>query len=224
MFDIKITFVEISVSMVVVLALLYGGYLYYHAGPSTVIVSGIISNTGNGTHLTAIEFINSSGSEITTNISASGQYTIPLDNHQTYTDLIYWKGVYPYQNGTVKETYDLSSRQSNVTNNFVVQTPNAFIFLSGKATTGISTSPLNITFEGLDDWLKTVTITNNNYSVTLPNIAYYYVSITHTQSTLAGIQPPTATCNASIGTFGGPAPFNLNVSAGITNLTHSFSC
>lgn len=224
--DIKITFVKFG-PVIGVLVVVLGLLIFSNnsSGPSYVTVRGEVSTIGNGTSPTSVIFMDSSGNNITANLT-NGHYSALLHNHNTYTIFTSWVGVYPYQHGVVKETgYFLDLQQGNATSrNIVAETPNMHILVSGNATTISGTSPYSITFNGYDNWTVTVPIVNSKYSVTLPNMVDYSVLIHYNQSTEFGLQPPTSECNTSATLFGLPSLFALNESYGVTDLVKNFSC
>lgn len=142
---------------------------------SVVTFSGKLSPTGSGTKITGIEFVSIQGSNYSSSVS-NGSYTIELPNHDSYEAYATWSGNYSWQSGSLA----LGSIQTNTSlmKDWEVSTPSSQIVVSGSVyTTGTGTNASALTFQGNEGTTYYVGVSGGKYSVELPNIQSYNISI-----------------------------------------------
>ncbi len=148
-------------------------------GPPTVTVSGHLSSSGQGTKIVGVTFADKSGNKFDANVS-NNQYSIPLKNPGEYDVQIRWAGSYSWQTGNVIDQFNVSQgfgASSTVTKDWNVSTPNSQITVSGQvSTSGEGSRATGISFNGKGG-IFPASLTNNQFSVTLPNLDNYAVSV-----------------------------------------------
>src|SRR5579875_183123 len=149
---------------------------------SEITVSGVVNTTGKGTYATAVSFHGDKGSLVSVPV-IDQEYTVNLPNFEYYNLSVSWSGSYSFQRGYVDYGLELGQQAgiSSVTINFEnIQTPDSEITVNGTVyTTGTGTHFTGITFSSKVAGIHLVTGNGSQqyYSITLPNLASYNVSI-----------------------------------------------
>lgn len=144
---------------------------------SEVNMSGNLSPTGLDTQATQIFFSGVHGSYIGT--VASGKYSLLLPNQASYAVSAAWRGLYPWQTGVTNLGSIFVNASSSLVSNWNLNTPNSLVTVSGNLTaSGIGTQASSLIFVDSNVSLHYDTsVVDGHYSVTLPNMAEYMVSV-----------------------------------------------
>lgn len=150
---------------------------------SQVTVSGTTTTSGSGTNPTRVVFV---GSAANFTASLTGQqYSVSVPNLATYKVLINWVGGYSWQTGTVVIvgfSVNVPAGSNSQTNAIKVNTPDSIIQVSGALQlSGSQTTATSIVFSLTGGQQQfNVQVSNGQYTVQLPNLAAYSVSVTWT--------------------------------------------
>jgi hypothetical protein len=160
---------------------------------SQITVSGNIATDGQGTQATGVVF-SYAGTNYTAAVS-NGHYSLNLPNMRSYSFLVEWSGAYQWQSGTTPSNsiqVNQGPGATAQTNSAQIQTPNSIVTVSGNAaTTTFGTHPTQITFTLPSGQQYAIQVTNGQYSIQLPNLSTYSVSISWATAINSG------TCNPS---------------------------
>jgi hypothetical protein len=166
------------------------------------------SVTGNGTTLTKMTFYNANGMAYPATLSSPSSYYITLPNkNATYTVDAIWKGNYSWQGGNIRSTapfvFDTTSRPNQ---KLIFLTPDSVILVKGSVNgpKGSWVDAINYSTSAIGN--KQVAVSLGGYSMMLPNLATYQVTLIYhyAQDVISGnkdaCQAGSLVLNASVGT------------------------
>ena len=144
---------------------------------SEVNVSGYLTSTGLDTQATHILFTSVHGSSSGTVIS--GKYSLLLPNQASYAVSATWSGLYSWQSGVSNLSSIFLNATSSQLSSWNLVTPDSLVTVSGNLTaSGIGTHASSLIFVNSNASLDYDTaVISGHYSVTLPNLAEYQVSV-----------------------------------------------
>ena len=148
--------------------------------PAYAKVFGLVSTTGYGTYDTVVVFTNSQ--ERYVSLIMDGSFSAELPNPGIYNVTTVWRGLYPWQNGTIYKGQVIldwgPGSKAAQSYNIVDEIPNSLIMVSGKIVfKGYTANPILVRFNTTDGQTFETVIENNTYSINLPNLMDYTVSV-----------------------------------------------
>ena len=170
---------------------------------STVTISGSVTTTGSGDRSLSVAY---SCSGVSSNAAVNNnQYSLQVPNLTSCSVSVGWAGSYSWQSGNVAAGsvgVNLSPGSHAATYNVVANPPPSTVTVSGTISTTYGTSATLITFVA-NGMQFTATPTSGSYSIVLPNLATFTVSVNwsgYLQSGTCTPNPDTYTLNAAAGT------------------------
>lgn len=182
---------------------------------SWIQVSGHATTTASCTTANSVTFVGN-GHQYQASVSG-GTYSLQLPNLAQYTVSASWKGTYSWQTGSANAngvTINQGPGSPSQTADLSLATPECVITVTGTvSTTGAFTHPTQITFSA-NGQVYTAVPNGNSYSIQLPNLTIYTVSVNWISSVYG-----SGTCNPTSNTL------NLNEPPGVSGITGSnWSC
>lgn len=144
---------------------------------SIITMTGSATSSGSGTTVTGVTYM-TKGLSFSANLSGS-QYTVQLPNLASFTTSVSWAGSYSWQSGSIGTSavsVSLSPGHSSASQDLTASTPNSVVTISGSISLASGLSPTLITF-AVNGQQLTTTPNGSTYTIQLPNLTNYVVSI-----------------------------------------------
>jgi hypothetical protein len=162
---------------------------------SVITMTGSATSSGSGTTVTGVTYT-TEGLSFPANLSGS-HYTVQLPNLASFTTSVSWAGSYSWQGGSISTSVvsvSLSPGQTSTSQDLSASTPNSVVTISGSISLASGLSPTLITF-AVNGQQFTATPNGSTYTIQLPNLTNYLVSI----NWMGGGQ--TGTCHSTPDTY-----------------------
>jgi hypothetical protein len=144
---------------------------------SMITMTGSATSSGSGTTVTGVTY-KANGLSFSATLSG-GQYTVKLPNLASFNTSVTWAGAYSWQGGTTgtaAASVFLPPGQTSASQDLPAHTPNSVVTVSGGISLASGLTPTLITFS-VNGMQFTVTPSGSAYTIQLPNLTNYVVSI-----------------------------------------------
>ncbi|MDA4127036.1 MAG: hypothetical protein OK452_07515 [Thaumarchaeota archaeon] len=158
---------------------------------SVITMTGSATSSGSGTTVTGVTYT-VKGLSFSATLSGS-QYTVQLPNLASFNTSVSWAGSYSWQGGstgTGMVSVFLPPGQTSTSQDLSAQTPNSLVTVSGSLSLASGLTPTLITFTA-NGMQFTATPSGGAYTIQLPNLTNYVVSINWVGSGQSGTCHPT---------------------------------
>lgn len=172
---------------------------------SVITMTGSATSSGTGTAVTGVSY-SAKGLSFSASISGS-QYTVRLPNLASFNTSVTWAGAYSWQGGTTSTaaaSVYLPPGQTSASQDLSAHTPNSVVSVSGSINLASGLTPTLITFTA-NGMQFTATPSGSTYTIQLPNLTNYVVSINWAGS------GQTGTCHST------PDTYSLTLGAGVAS-------
>ena len=172
---------------------------------SVITITGSATSSGTGTTVTGVTY-SVKGLSFLAALSGN-HYTVRVPNMASFNTSVTWAGAYSWQGGptsTAAASVNLLPGQTSASQDLSALTPNSVIVVSGGISLSSGLTPTLITFtaNGLQ---FTATPSGGTYTIQLPNLTNYVVSINWAGS------GQTGTCHST------PDTYPLFLGAGVSS-------
>ena len=152
------------------------------APPSTVMVFGLVSTVGQGTHVASLTFTNTETGANYTAPMSNGGFSVDVPNQASYDVRIYWVGNYSWQSGvedrgalTVNMTAGSMAAESY---DVQFETPPTVVGIIGTVAWTISSAqPVRVVYTASDGETFQAAVQNGTFITRLPNMMTYHVKV-----------------------------------------------